>query len=102
MPPIREIRGYIEVTGTCNLNTFWQALELNWIGTPVKQLLASSSEFRVWVTDLLISFDRENDDSELPSELIKGLELERLRDERVSSLRGAEQVPIKAAALIRT
>ena len=72
-----ETDGYDEITGTCCLQTFGDALERGLVGTPVWPLLRGNNGFQMqeWLRDALLLLAEENPDSSLPEELLNGLEL---------------------------
>lgn len=69
--------GFEEITGTCCLETFGDALELGLVGTPVWPLLQGKNglQMREWLREALLLLAEENPDSSLPEELLNGLEL---------------------------
>ncbi|WP_205884493.1 hypothetical protein [Pseudomonas kribbensis] len=72
-----EKDGFEEITGTCCLETFGDALELGLVGTPVWPLLHGKNglQMREWLREALLLLAEENPDSSLPEELLNGLEL---------------------------
>lgn len=77
---IRVVGAHDEMTGTCCLHQFGDALEQNLIGTPISTLLSGSSgqgaaQMRAWLREVLLSLQREHPDSTLPEELLNGLQL---------------------------
>lgn len=75
---VRKIGHYHEMTATCCMYTFGEALELGLIGSPLQQLIYGSSEsveMRNWLGNVLSSLQEMHPDSELPNELLEGLEL---------------------------
>lgn len=102
---IRHIAGHEEVTGTCCLLTFGDALEQSQIGTPISPLLygaAGSTQMRAWLTKVLLSLRREHPDSQLPDELLNGLELRSVAEEQNSILHAGEPSPPRAIILVKT
>lgn len=105
LPQLREIAGYKEVTGTCCIRKFGEALDLGYVGTPVRELLKNStgpSELRDWLSGVLVALSRENRDSQLPGELLRGLELERSAEEGNTLLNGEGPALVRAVILVRT
>ena len=101
----RSISGHEEVTGTCCLLTFGDALEQSQIGTPITPLLygaAGSAQMRGWLTRVLLSLRREHPESQLPNELIKGLEIGSIAEGRNLIIHAGEPSPPRAVILIRT
>jgi hypothetical protein len=103
----RSIAGHEEVTGTCCLLKFGDALEQSLIGTPIRLLMygpAKSAPMRAWLTRILVSLSREHPDSELPDQLLSGLELRSVAEdeERKSIIHAGEPSPPRAVILIRT
>ncbi|OPG80248.1 hypothetical protein B1218_05990 [Pseudomonas ogarae] len=105
--PLRQVRKvghYDEATTTCCMYGFGRALELGLIGTPLQQTLYGSSgatEMRYWLASVLSSLRKMHPDSELPNELLEGLELAREADELKSSWKGDTSTP-RAVVLVRT
>ncbi len=101
----RSIAGHEEVTGTCCLLTFGDALEQSQIGTPITPLLygaAGSAQMRGWLTRVLLSLRREHPDSQLPDELLSGLELRSVAEARNPIIHAGEPSPPRAVILVRT
>jgi hypothetical protein len=87
MHQLRQIAGHTEVTGTCCIRTFGDALLSGHVGTPITHLLTNStnsSELRAWLAGILVTFGREHRDSQLPEELLRGLELKRAAEDSIS------------------
>lgn len=102
---LRQVAGYTEVTGTCCIQKFGEALELGHIGTPARQLLNNStrsSVMRAWLTSVLVALSREHPDSELPEDLLRGLELERSDSEGFTPLEEKGSALVRAVILLRT
>ncbi|EJM81314.1 hypothetical protein PMI34_05219 [Pseudomonas sp. GM74] len=99
---VRKIGHYKEATATCCMYTFGEALSMGLIGTPLHQALYGSSgtpALRNWLASVLVSLREKHADSELPNELLEGLEL--MRDVEEPS-RGGEPSTPRAVVLIRT
>jgi len=97
--------GYQEITGTCCLLTFGDALEDGLVGTPVWPLLygaKGSRQMRSWLKEELLKLRRIYPESSLPDELISGLELEGLVDEADFMTRGAPPSSPRAVILVKT
>ncbi|QDW67903.1 hypothetical protein FPZ22_08130 [Luteimonas granuli] len=98
---LRKVAGYTEVLGTCCIRKFGEALELGHVGTPVLHLLSRSAELRAWLAGALVALGREHRESQLPQELLTGLELGRSVEDGTSR-RGEEPAPVRAVILVRT
>ena len=101
----RAISGYQEVNGTCCLPMFGDALEKGLIGTPVRDLVRRSKDtkyVRTWLASLLLRLRREHPDSDIPGELLQGLELEGEGEESPAEDALAAPPPVKAAIVVRT
>ncbi|MBY6189236.1 hypothetical protein KUV22_02280 [Microbulbifer agarilyticus] len=100
---LRKISGYTEVTGTCCMQTFGDALLSGHVGTPISQLLMNSAspfELRAWLAGMLVTLSQEHRDSQLPEELLEGLELDRKADD-IMSFGEERPKPIRAVILVR-
>jgi hypothetical protein len=98
---IREIQNYDEITSTCCLKLFGEALDRNLIGTPLSELLvqqADREEIRNWLSNILITLRGEYPDSELPNELLRAFDLPLDTDFDSS----ASTSPARATVLFRT
>lgn len=101
---VRKIGHYDEATATCCMYGFGRALELGLIGTPLQQILYGSSgtaEMRNWLASVLSSLHKKHPDSELPDELLEGLELAREAEESKSFWKVEPSTP-RAVVLVRT
>jgi hypothetical protein len=101
----RNFAGYMEVNGTCCLEMFGRELARGVVGTPIKELLNlpdGSGEIRSWLASLLLSLRQEYSDSQLPQELLQGLELQNLADTDGKSVNSEGKSPIRAVVLVRT
>lgn len=101
----RTIGGYGEVTGAGSLQKFGDALENGLVGTPIKDLLSHTKinrGIRPWIAGLLRELARDNRESELPLELLEGLELQSRIGSDAVPIDFADSRSIKAAILIRT
>ncbi|MCH4900584.1 hypothetical protein [Pseudomonas sp. B707] len=97
--------GYDEITGTCCLEAFGDALEHGLVGTPVWPLLygpRGSRPMQQWLRDVLLSLAQENPDSSLPDELLNGLELISIEGERDHLLRDNAPSTPRAVILVKT
>lgn len=102
---LRTVSGHTEITGTCCIQMFGHALQMGYVGTPVTQLLSSSSRpsvLRAWLARVLIALRREHQASELPNELLEGLELIRAIEGGDDLVSGDEPAPVRAVVLVRT
>ncbi|WP_447797006.1 hypothetical protein [Pseudomonas moraviensis] len=101
---IRTIAGHEEITGTCCLHTFGRALEKNLIGTPIRPLLTGSTgiPMRGWLAKVLVSLRDAYSDSDLPHELLMGLELGIDAEGQNPMRYTGDAAPPKAVVLIRT
>jgi hypothetical protein len=75
---VRKIGHYHEMTATCCMYTFGEALELGLIGSLIQQLIYGSSEsveMRNWLGSVISSLQERHPDSELLNEMLEGLEL---------------------------
>ena len=100
----RTVAGHEEILGTCCLEYFGNAIQAGRVGTPLAQLMNSgtgSEKARTWITQILASLRHEYPESELPDELLEGLEL-RVEDERASVAITAGNYSPRAVVLIRT
>jgi hypothetical protein len=99
---IRKIGHYEEATATCCMYSFGKALSLGLIGTPLHQALYGSSgtpALRDWLASVLLSLREKHSYSELPDELLEGLELRRDTEEPLR--KGGPSTP-RAVILLRT
>lgn len=99
----RKVAGHTEVTGTCCLRVFGEALEQGYVGTPISQLLTNSTnpfELRAWLARILVALRQEFRDSQLPEDLLRGLDLKSVDDDRTSLSVGGPE-PIRAVVLVR-
>ncbi len=102
---IRTVSGHTEITGTCCIHMFGDALQMGYVGTPVTQLLNSSnrpSALRAWLASVLVALRREHQDSELPNELLQGLDLAGATEDGNALLGGEGPAPVRAVVLVRT
>lgn len=102
---LRTVSGHREITATCCIRTFGDALDMGYVGTPVTQLLNSStrpSALRAWLTRILVTLRRENQDSELPNELMEGLDLAQTTEGRAALVGEEGPAPGKAVVVVRT
>lgn len=101
----RNFSGFEEVTGTCCLPMFGEALTNGLVGTPVRELLrtpADTVDLKSWLARLLTNLEREHPDSEIPRELLQGLELQGVAEHLADPVDSASAPPIKAAVVVRT
>jgi len=97
---VRTIGHYDEITATCCMYTFGESLESGLIGTPLQQVLYSSTganEMRIWLGGVLSSLQGMHPESNLPNELIEAFELTREEPSRTAEL----STP-RAVILVRT
>lgn len=101
----RMIAGHKEITATCCLQTFGDALERNLIGTPIRPLLYGSAEsvpIRSWLTKVLWSLRVAHPESDLPRELLMALELGNVDDGQNPISYTTDAAPPRAVILVRT
>ena len=102
---IRTISGFDEISGTCCLETFGDALDAGLIGTPISRLISTSAaqsrELRGWFSGLIKGLQQDYPDSELPSELLAGLELNQVSEEIGDDYSGDNR-RLKAVVVVRT
>ncbi|RON96507.1 hypothetical protein BK672_08050 [Pseudomonas fluorescens] len=101
----RIIAGYEEVTGTCCLQAFGSALEKGLIGTPIQPLLYGTAEsipMRGWLTKVLTSLRIAHPNSDLPRELLMGLELGGNAEGQIPMRYAGDAAPPRAVILVRT
>lgn len=104
---IRVVGTHDEMTGTCCLHQFGDALEQNLIGTPISTLLSGSSgqgaaQMRAWLREVLLSLQREHPDSSLPEELLNGLQLGQEEEQDTTGKRPQSLSLPRAIVLTRT
>lgn len=102
---IRSFSGFDEISGTCCFRTFGDALEAGLVGTPIRTLIATSDgtgrELRNWFGKLINGLQQEHPDSDIPSELFGGLELEPA-SEAILGDNPRKNRQVKAVVVIRT
>lgn len=77
---VRNINNYNEVTSACCMFSFGLFIEHGLIGTPIQPTLygtSGSAEMQSWIKGILSSLNGLYPDSELPTELLMGLDLGR-------------------------
>lgn len=96
--------GFEEITGTCCLETFGDALERGQVGTPVWPLLhgKNGSQMQGWLREVLILLAQENPDSSLPEDLLNGLELRNFETELDLVTRDTAPTLPRAVILVKT
>ncbi|MBD9463909.1 hypothetical protein [Pseudomonas sp. Pdm06] len=105
---VRAVKGHDEITGTCCLEQFGDALGLNLIGTPISTLMYGASgnvaaQMRIWLTEVLFILQREHPESLLPKELLDGLELRREAEEQRNTKKPKKTPALpRAVILIRS
>ncbi|WP_431480823.1 hypothetical protein [Pseudomonas thivervalensis] len=102
---VRAVKGHDEITATCCLELFGDALELNLIGTPISTLVYGASgngtaQMRVWLTEILLTLQREHPDSSLPKELLDGFELRRDTEEQSNTNKRSESPLLPRAVIL--
>jgi hypothetical protein len=97
--------GHDEITGTCCLWTFGEALDYGLIGTPIWPLLYNTNgdqRMRAWLKEVLSDLRIKNPESSLPDELLSGLELKNARDDREPFSPNTPPSMPRAVILLRT
>lgn len=102
---LRKVGSHDEMLSTCCLQSFGDAIQGGYIGTPLIQLVSgapSNQQNRAWIEKILVSLRSEHPESSLPSELLEGLELRAELEDESHTLVSGGYSPPRAVVLIRT
>jgi hypothetical protein len=103
---ISQKDNYEDTSGACCFSSFGYALEQGLVGTPIIELLnqpgGNGDEIKIWLTKMLKGLQRDFPESELPKELMRGLELQQILSDINNEENSGRNLSVKAVALIRT